>query len=147
MTNDPIILALEQQLECYRRLAKLAEIQHQHVQQDQTEALLGVLQDRQAVLEQIAGHERVIGPVKQQWAQYVAKVTPQVRSAAEALVAETRRLLEAITESDKNDALVLQQRKLNLGRQLGHAAAAKQVNRRYAAAAYGAKTSRMDLSR
>jgi hypothetical protein len=58
---------------------------------------------------------------------------------------ETRRLLEEITAADRNDALILQQRKLNLGKQISQASAAKQVNRNYAAAAYGTKVSRMDV--
>jgi hypothetical protein len=64
---------------------------------------------------------------------------------AERLMAETRRLLEEITTADRNDALILQQRKLNLGKQISQATAARQVNRNYAVAAYGAKTSRMDV--
>jgi hypothetical protein len=139
---DPIIDALSRQADCYRRLAKLAAIQHEHVQQNQVEALLGVLQNRQEVLDQIASHERVIAPAKKNW----VGVDVSVRSRAEDLMAEIRVLLEEITTSDRNDALVLQQRKLNLGKQLGQAQAAKQVNRSYAAAAYGGKNrSTMDL--
>ena len=63
------------------------------------------------------------------------------------MLADTRRLLEQITTADKDDVLVLQQRKLNLGRQINQASAAKQVNRNYAAAAYGPRQSRMDISR
>jgi hypothetical protein len=62
-------------------------------------------------------------------------------------MAETRRLLEEITTSDRNDAMVLQQRKLNLGKQITQAKAARQVNRNYATAAYGAVKSKVDFSR
>ncbi|MDB5305421.1 MAG: hypothetical protein JWM97_2970, partial [Phycisphaerales bacterium] len=44
-------------------------------------------------------------------------------------------------------ALVLQQRKLNLGRQINQASAARQVNRNYAASAYGRAPSQMDVQR
>ena len=63
------------------------------------------------------------------------------------MLAETRKLLEQITLADRDDAMVLQQRKLNLGKQIGQAAAAKQVNRTYAAAAYGARQGNMDIQR
>ena len=53
-------------------------------------------------------------------------------------------MLEQITAADR-DELVLQQRKLNLGRQIGQTDAARQVNRTYAAAAYGRKAPRMDV--
>jgi hypothetical protein len=144
---DTVLEALEDQLGCYQRLAKLAELQHVHVQQDQTEALLNVLQRRQLVLDDIARLERVIGPAKRDWENYAGSIDVDVRVRAESLLSETRRLLEQITTADQNDALVLQQRKLNLGKQITQASSARQINRNYAAAAYGARQSRMDLSR
>ena len=148
MANDPVIAALEDQVTCYRRLAKLAEIQHDHVQQGRTEQLLEVLGQRQGVLGDVARCETVIAPAKRQWATYVATLPSDVRAEAETLLAETRRLLEQITTADRNDALVLQQRKLSLGNEIGKATVARQVNRNYAAAAYGARGGgRMDLQR
>jgi hypothetical protein len=82
---------------------------------------------------------------KRRGGEYVGGLGGDQRAQAERLLAETRRLLEEITTADRNDALILQQRKLNLGRQLNQATAAKQVNRNYAAAAYGTRTPRMDL--
>ena len=145
-TTGSILDALKTQVDCYRRLAKLAEIQHEHVQQARTEQLLEVLGLRQEVLEQVGACERAIAPAKRQWGEYVASLAPGERKEAETLMAETRRLLEEVTTADRNDALVLQQRKLSLGSQIGKATAARQVNRNYAAAAYGARgPARMDL--
>src|SRR2546428_5102870 len=96
-TSDPILAALHEQVDCYRRLAKLAEIQHDHVQQGRTELLLEVLGRRQEVLEQVGACESVIAPAKRQWVEYVAKLASSTRAEAETLLAETRRLLEEIT--------------------------------------------------
>ena len=145
VTTDPIIDALHAQVECYRRLAKLAALQHEHVQQGRTEQLLEVLNHRQAVLDQLGALERVVAPAKRQWAQFAATLPAAERAEAETLLAETRRLLEDITAADCNDVLVLQQRKLDLGRQINQAASARQVNRNYAAAAYGKRASVMDV--
>lgn len=145
--GNAVLQALEDQVGCYRRLAKLAELQHQHVQQNQTEALLDVLRSRQLLLDQIARLEQVISPARRNWSEFAADVEPPARSQAERLIAETRGLLEQITQSDQHDALVLQQRKLNLGRQISQASAARQVNRNYAAAAYGARQTRMDVQK
>jgi hypothetical protein len=149
LSDDPTISCLERQVECYRRLAKLAALQHEHVQQGQTDALLDVLASRQVVLEEIAQIEREIAPAKHDWAAYLASMKGEARSRAEALLAETRALLEQITTADRNDVLVLQQRKLNLGRQIQQASVAKQINRNYGAAAYGGapNRSRMDVQR
>ena len=64
---NPILTALDQQAECYRRLAKLAAVQHEYVQQSQTEELLDVLGRRQEVLNQIVVHEKAIAPAKGRW--------------------------------------------------------------------------------
>ena len=147
VTTDPIIDALNGQVDCYRRLAKLAELQHEHVQQGRTEQLLEVLSHRQEVLDQLAALERVVAPAKRQWAQFGASLGAADRAEAERLLGETRRLLEAITAADCNDVMVLQQRKLNLGTQIKQAASARQVNRNYAAAAYGKRPPAMDVQR
>ena len=147
MTEHPVISALRQQVDCYRRLAKLAELQHVHVQQSQTEQLLEVLAGRQEVLDQLKMFERTVAPERKRWAEFLAGLLPGARGAAESLLSETRRLLEEITNADRNDALVLQQQKLNLGRQINQASAARQVNRNYAASAYSARPARVDVQR
>ncbi len=145
LTADPIIEALEEQVACYRKLAKLAELQHVHVQQEQVDALMDVLKHRQTVLDVIADLEQTIAPARQKWSEYTGGLPTDLRARAEGLVAEARRLLEEITTADRNDAMVLQQRKLNIGRQINKTSGAAQMNRRYAAAAYGQRKASMDV--
>ena len=147
MEADSIISALEEQVECYRRLAKLAGLQHEHVQQGQTESLLSVLQKRQQVLDRVGELERRLAPVKSGWRESIGQFDGPKRARADDLLSQTKALLEQITAADRNDALVLQQRKLELGRQIKQTTAARQVNRSYAAAAYGARSSSMDVAR
>jgi hypothetical protein len=135
-----ILAALRQQADCYHRLQKLAGLQHEHVQQNSTEQLLDVLVRRQEVLDELAALERVVAPAKRQWTETAARMPAAQRAEAEALLAEAKRLLQDIMRADGNDVLALQQRKLNLGREINQAAAARQVNRNYAAAAYGQGT-------
>ena len=147
MSEHPVIEALREQVDCYRRLAKLADLQHVHVQQSQTEQLLEVLASRQEVLEQLTMWERTVAPQRKRWPAFLVELSGPARDNAETLLAETRRLLEQITTADRNDALVLQQQKLNLGRQINQASAARQVNKNYAASAYGARPARVDVQR
>jgi hypothetical protein len=144
---ESIIPALRHQLECYRRLEKLAMVQHECVQQGQTEELLELLTARQEVLDQIAALQQSLEPARQRWQQFLEQIEPPQRGEAEEMMAESRRLLESIMAADRNDVLVLQQRKLNLGRQINEARAARQVNRSYGLAAYGAASARVDLTR
>jgi len=144
---NEVLTALEEQVTCYRRLAKLADAQHEHVQQMHMEPLLEVLQLRQAVLNQLRKLEDVIRPQKPRWQDFLGELTEEQRSRAEAIVVENRELLQQITSADRNDALVLQQKKLSLGKQINQASSARQVNRTYATAAYGTRPARMDVQR
>ena len=145
-TADPTLASLEQQVDCYRRLAKLAQLQHVHVEQNRTDALLDVLQSRRAMLDEIGRLEQSIGPAKERWGEFLASISGSDRSRVESLMNETRDLLQQITTADQNDVLVLQQRKLNLGRQINQAKAARSVNRNYGTSAFGAPgASKMDI--
>ena len=146
MSGDCILDALAGQLGCYKRLAKLAQIQHEHVRQGRTDQLLDVLRSRQDVLEQVSAFERTVTPARQNWGEYLGHLDESTRNRAESLLAETRGLLEQITAADRDDAMVLQQRKLNLGKQISQARSARQFNRAYAAT-YGTPRSHMDVQR
>jgi hypothetical protein len=144
--SNPTLESLEQQVDCYRRLAKLAQLQHVHVEQNRTDALLDVLQSRRAMLDEIQRLERSIGPAKARWSEYLGSISGSDRSRVEALMGEARDLLEQITTADRNDVLVLQQRKLNLGRQINQAKTARSVNRNYGTSAFGQQSqSKMDI--
>jgi hypothetical protein len=146
MNDDPVLNALEQQVSCYRALAKLADQQHEHVRQSRTEDLLSVLSQRQQVLDQVAELEQAILPAKRRWNDYLGGLGEEQRSKAQGLMAESRKLLEQITSADRNDAMVLQQRKIEVGRALRHNAAARSANRSYAATAFNPRPS-MDIQR
>lgn len=145
--HDSIIQALTAQVACYRRLAKLAEAQHEHVQNGQTDSLLEVLQRRQALVDELTACERVIAPAKQDWSSYTSGLAQDAKSLAEQLMNETRTLLAQITAADRDDVMVLQQQKINVGRKLQQTSSARQINRTYAAAAYSKAPARMDVQR
>jgi len=147
MSAQAALEALTEQVNCCQRLAKLAQMQHEHIEQGRVEQLLDVLKSRQQVVEQMAACERIVGPVKKQWETFVVTLDPTTRAKAEALLAESRTLLEQITAADRDDALVLQQRRLNLGKEIRQTSSARQVHRMYGAAAYGHRPPRMDLKR
>jgi flagellar biosynthesis/type III secretory pathway chaperone len=146
MNPTALILVLDKLVDLYARLQKLAEQQHELVAQDQTEELLGLLEQRAEVLAQITTVESKIKPIRQNWQQLSAPFGVEDRTAAEERFARTRSLLEAITQADADDALVLQQRKLNVGRQLQQMNAGVRMNNRYAAGVY-ADSSKVDVAR
>mgnify|MGYP000669325258 CR=1 FL=1 len=132
-----VLSAMERQVDCYRRLVKLAAVQHDHVQNGRTEALLEVLEARQRVLDEIGMLEETIAPARREWRKFAQSLDEDLRSRAQSLLKEMRGLLEKIVAADRDDTMVLQQQKLSVGRQIGQAVAARSASRGYAAAAYG----------
>src|SRR4051812_34601590 len=141
-----VLDALAKQVGCYQRLAKLAELQHQRVQHGQIDGLIEVLNLRGEVLAEVGTLESIVAPAKKRWSAFLGELPPERRASAEQKLAETRRLLEQIPWADKDDVLVLQQRKLNIGRQITQAGTARTITRNYAASAYGKPPVRVDVS-
>ncbi|MBC7784048.1 MAG: hypothetical protein H7144_09420 [Burkholderiales bacterium] len=141
MTSIPeskSVSALREQLSCYRNLQRLCELQRQYVEQNQTDELLTVLESRGGILNDIARLEQDVSPLKRDWPVESAAMTDDVRRQVQEMLAEAKLLLAQITQADQDDVLLLQQRKLNVGRQIAATSNARQVNNRYAASAYAA---------
>jgi hypothetical protein len=137
MDPDKLIKAIEIQNEHYAKLLKLSEQQHEYVVQDRSDELLDVLTRRQSELDRILHLERLLKPIRADWQSIAAGFSPAHRSRIEALMQQGRELLGRITAADQDDAMVLQQRKLDVGRQLQFTRQGGQAQRRYAASAYG----------
>lgn len=136
------------QVDWYGKLLKLAQLQHALVEQERTDDLLVVLDRRQKIVEQLTLIEGRLRPIKSEWHAIAPTIDVESRTSIESKFAAARDLLAQITRSDQDDALLLQQRKLAVGRQLQKTTVARQVNRGYAANAYGAGVgNRMDLSK
>lgn len=128
--------ALQQQLACYQRLLKLSDLQRTHVRHNRTDDLLKVLEARSHILTEIGELEATVSPLKRDWAVHSFTMKPDVRERAAAMLAEAKGLLLQITQADMDDVLVLQQRKLTVGKQITQNSTAKRVNTRYAGNAY-----------
>jgi hypothetical protein len=139
VVTDPtaVMGALEEQVGCYRVLAKLAARQHEHVQNDHTEGLLEVLKEREGLLDRLSALEKTVGPARRDWVNFVGRLPVMLRAKAEGMMNEAKALLAEITAGDEKDAIALQQRKHRIGNELRQTASAAVVNRGYAAAAYG----------
>lgn len=146
MTAEAIAAALDRQLGCYRKLLKLSELQRGYIEQNQTDALIVVLQERQAVLTDIATWEETVGPLKREWNERSPEFDEATRAAFQANFADARALLQRITQADQDDVLLLQQKKLSVGKQLRQTTDARQINRNYAASAYGKAPPKMNIT-
>lgn len=147
MEAQLILADLAAQADWYGKLLKLAEIQHSLIEQERTDDLLIVLDRRQKIVEQLTLIEHRLRPIKQEWPTSAAGMNGADRVRIEAKFAEVKGLLAAITQADQDDAMLLTQRKIQVGQQLRHTNAGAQMNRRYAASAYAGVGGRMDVSK
>ncbi|MEM6561653.1 MAG: hypothetical protein AAF656_08635 [Planctomycetota bacterium] len=142
--SSDVLEALEGQAACYRELAELADAQHRHVRTEGAEgerALLEVLGQRQTVMDRVASFEPVLAEVRRDWPSFADTLSTDDRTRAEALHAEVRELLTRITDGDRDDTLMLQQRKLTAGDALRATKVKTTAGRHYAGAAYAKQRS------
>lgn len=144
-----LIEVLNKLVELYERLLRLAAQQREFVQLDQTDELLDVLTKRAGVVEQITKLEGALRPTRMNWPEVSQSLEASVRTQAEELLSRTRTLLAEVNAADTDDALILQQRKINVGRQLAAARSGTRANAQYATGAYAGAGSagRVDVSR
>jgi FlgN protein len=147
MNTTQVMQDLADQIDWYGKLLRLAELQHTLVEQERTDDLLVVLDRRQKIVEALAGIEQRLKPVKVEWLELKDSVSAHDRASIEGHFATLRDLLEQITRADMDDAMLLQQRKLSVGRQLKHAASGTHLNQRYAAGAYAGTGSRLNVEK
>ncbi|MGF1635101.1 MAG: hypothetical protein ACFCVE_14715 [Phycisphaerae bacterium] len=143
--NSQLVQLLTRQVECYRDLLKLSDVQSELVRQGRDDELLEVLARRQGVMDRVSDIDARLSTAKADWPAAVARLDEEARASVEALVGTSRQLLEQITAADASDAMLLQQRRMNVGRELRQASQGKQLNRSYAAAAYARPDTRLDL--
>lgn len=131
------VSALCRELECYRRLLKLSDRQRDVIHQNQTDELMAILERRSEILSELSALQHEVAPLRRNWAEISGTMSDEERQNVQAMLSETRLLLERITSADQDDVLILQQRKLNVGKQLQATTNARVINRKFAAAAYG----------
>lgn len=147
MDVEQINTDVSAQIDLYSKLLRLCELQHTLIAQERTDDLMVVLQKRQAIVEALGAIEQRLRPIKQDWHSRAASIDTELRSSLEAKFALSRDLLMQITEADKDDALVLQQRKIAIGQQLRKTTSGRVMNQKYASGAYATTGGRMDISR
>jgi hypothetical protein len=124
--------AVAAQLGHYRKLRALARLQRQAVRDGDERKLLAVLADRQEVVDAALALEPDLAAAK--------RAVPNVPKPIADGLREIRDLLAAITEGDQQDALLMQQRKAGIGRELRKNIKVGGATRAYAAAAYARRS-------
>jgi len=138
-THARILSDLASQVGHYEQLLKLASRQRDLIAGDRADELLILLGERETVIAKMNLLDQRLRPVRAEWASVSGSLDAEVRQQAQAMFEKLRDLLGKITSSDADDALVLQQKKLDVRKQINATGQQLQVTRHYAADAYASQ--------
>ncbi len=145
-----MLSALRDQLDCYRRMAAMAGEQSRAIFGGETDKLLAILEKREALTNEVAELEKSIAPLKRDWPASADMWSDADRDEATRLLGQIKATLETLTKQDDKDAATLRARMAMTGGALQKIQAddrnVRQINRRYAAAAYARKPGKLNVS-
>ena len=127
------LIALRAQAATYERLLKLGERQRVAVESADEPTLLAILTERQTVLAEAAATAEVTRPLREAWPD--VSLDAGDFAEAEGLWKQVKAALDEVTRRDRDDALMLQRRKLSIGQELRRTTSARVANGRYLKAA------------
>jgi hypothetical protein len=109
---------LEEQSSLFGRLESLASKQRTLVSQEDTGPLLALLGERQRLSSRLTQLGSRLEPIRRNWNDVRGRLSGDQRSAADRCLAESRKRLQRIMDSDEHDARVLAARKQNVAQAL-----------------------------
>ncbi len=139
---DELLDLLTRQHDIYRELRDLASRQRSTIAAEDPTALLDILSQRQALIDQLTEINQRLEPVRADWKRIEQMLTTSQRQRAGKLVEQVGDLLQEILTSDEADTKLLSARKEMTGRQIRTQAAGAQVQAAYQKASGGQGTGR-----
>lgn len=137
-----MIALLTEQCELYEQLAALSASQHALITGDKPERLLGVLGDRQRLLDRVEALAARMRPYQTCWAEMRLTVPSAEAKEVDRLLSRANKLLAGILELDKADAQLLAARKSATAQEMSVVKAGRTAGAAYVAAAYGSAEKR-----
>ena len=109
---------IEEQVGLYEELDALSERQHAIIGDDDTDALLRVLGDREKVIAKITAVSARLSPYQAQWNEHIAMLADTERDRLRSRLASVEGIMDRISQRDESDRAVMQRRRDQLGEQL-----------------------------
>jgi hypothetical protein len=124
---------LESQRDLCTGLEAMSRRQAELIAAGDTDGLLGVLGERQGLVDEVAKLSEELEPLRAVWDRSASLLAPEIRGRVAGLVEEIGGLMEKINARDEADRVSLEQRRAVVAKELG------EISRgRGALAAYGA---------
>ena len=123
LPEDPkpssVVGLFEEQLDLYQRLRDLGTEQGRQIHGGSVQTLLGVLSERQKLIDQLTQIEQQLAPIRKQWDQLRATLSDADRARIRDLVRQIEDILSAIIKQDEQDRQELSQARSQIGEELG----------------------------
>ncbi|MEE8170084.1 MAG: hypothetical protein V3T70_06010 [Phycisphaerae bacterium] len=120
--DGQLLRLLNEQLRCYRQLRRLADRQRLLVREDEPQALLTVLGERQQLVNELTALNGSLAPFRESWTDVYRGLPGDHRRDVQAVLEETNALLASIMQADRQDAQALSARRLAAATQITQAA-------------------------
>ncbi len=130
-----LVELLQQQRDCYRNLKELSDRQRRLITDEDPEALLKLLAERQRLVDQLTQLNKALQPFRQEWASTYTQMTADRRGHVQEVLDDINTLLGSILLIDAEDSRLLSARKETVRSELQRTAAGRTVNAAYAAQA------------
>lgn len=135
---EQLIEMLTRQRDLYRSLDGLSDKQQQIIAEGQAEQLLGVLSERQVIVDHLTQINGELAPLRHRMSEIAEAAPAGRREALRSRVDEVQQLLASIIERDEEDRQSLEASKSQVGKQLGQVSTAPAAINAYRANAYAA---------
>ena len=129
-----LVALLTEQCELYRELSGLAEHQRSLIDGNQAERLLGVLGQRQTIIDRLSMLAERMRPYQRSWQTIRQGLSPDESRRVDHLVAQVNDYLSAILAQDKADVELLATRKGETATAMSQLKASRRAGAAYAAA-------------
>lgn len=129
-----LVSLLEQQRRVYVKLRLLADRQGALVVNEDTQPLLGLLMERQRLVDSLVSLNERLAPYRASWTAIYAGMDELERRHVASLLEESNAALGTIITYDSRDTATLEARRQSMAAQLGKADTAARAN-----AAYGSR--------
>jgi hypothetical protein len=139
--EDPATLLelLQQQRDLYAQLHELSSQQSELIAQGETEQLLSVLSQRQALVEQLTQINGRLSPYRDHWSEVAERLPAGDRDRLRRLLDEVQRLLQEILDRDETDRAQLDSARQRVGERLQQAPQAGMARKAYGQAGASAR--------
>ena len=125
---------LDRQRVLYRRLRILTERQQALVIQEDTQALLTLLADRQKLVDELMSLNSELSTYRKDWTNVYSRLDEPSRKRAAEMLEEANNSLGAILQSDSRDSATLSARRQEIADRMTAADSGSRVGAAYAAA-------------